>query len=71
MRLGLRDIDWKQVGAELANCGDKEQAEFFKSFVKECSSWGTRHQIELQLSNVNQLLTSEERQTLGMIGYES
>ena len=70
MRLGLRDIDWEQVGAQLAQGGDDEQAEFFKAFVKECNTWGTRHQVELQLAGVNQKLTTEEKQTLGMIVYE-
>lgn len=70
MRLGLRDIDWQQVGAQLAQSSDDEQAEFFKAFVKECNTWGTRYQVEMQLAGVNQKLTTEEKQTLGMIGYE-
>ncbi len=70
MRLGLRDVDWQQVGAQLAQSSDEEQAEFFKAFVKECNAWGTKHQVEMQLAGVNQKLSIEEKQTLGMIGYE-
>jgi hypothetical protein len=71
MRLGLRDIDWSQAGSQLARCGDDEQAEFFKAFVKECKSWGTNHQVELQLAGVNRRLTTDEKQTIGMIGYDN
>ena len=70
MRLGLRDVDWQQVGAQLAQSSDEEQAEFFKAFVKECNTCGTKHQVEMQLAGVNQKLSIEEKQTLGMIGYE-
>lgn len=71
MKLGLRDIDWAQVGAQLAQSDDTEQAEFFKAFIKECKSWGTSHQVELQLASINDLLTSEERDILSMITYVS
>ena len=71
MKLGLRDIDWAQAGAALAQAGDDEQVEFLKSFVKECLSWGTVHQVEMQLAAVNLKLTSDERETLAMIGYEN
>ncbi len=70
MKLGIRDVDWEQVGAMLAQSDDNDQAAFFKSFVKECNTWGTMHQVEMQLAGVNQKLTQEEKQTLGMIGYE-
>ena len=43
----LKEIDWKYLGALLANEGDDEQANFLKSFVKECKSWGTFHQAEM------------------------
>lgn len=69
MKLGIRDIDWSYVGALLAQESDIEQIEFFKSFVKECNTWGTKHQIQLQLAIVNQKLTIEEKETLSMIGY--
>ena len=59
MKLGLRDIDWEQVGAQLANESDNEQVEFFKSFVKEMNSWGTHYQTQMQLAFVNEKLTKE------------
>jgi len=70
MRLGIQDTDWGYVGARLAQEGDVEQAEFLKSFIRECLSWGTKHQVELQLAHVNNLLTPNERATLGMLSYE-
>ena len=69
MRHGLQEIDWAYVGAALANEGSPEQATFFKAFVKECNSWGTRLQVEQQLAFINRELTSDEKETLGMIGY--
>jgi hypothetical protein len=71
MRMGLRDIDWSQVGAQLAQSGSDEQTEFFKSFVKECLTWGTNHQVEQQLAAVNVELTVEERRVLSMLGFDS
>lgn len=71
MRHGvLKEIDWKHIGALLANDGDKEQVDFFKSFLKECSSWGTRLQVEQQLACVNEELNSEERRALRMLSYD-
>ncbi len=71
MKQGLRDIDWAQAGAELARGDDNDQTEFFKAFIKEANSWGTRHQVEMQLAYVNGKLTKEERETLGMLSYIS
>jgi hypothetical protein len=65
-----KDFDWEYVGAVLAQSGDDEQAIFFKAFVKECNSWGTRLQVEGQLASVNLKLTPDEKKTLGMIGHE-
>ena len=70
MKFGLlKDIDWKYVGALLANQGDVEQVDFLKSFIKECNSWGTKYQVEQQLAAVNLELSSDERETLGMLSY--
>lgn len=70
MRHGiLKEIDWKHVGAILANEGDVEQIDFFKSFLKECSSWGTRFQVEQQLACVNMKLNTEERKAFAMLSY--
>lgn len=72
MEFGIKNkIDWQYVGSLLANEGDEEQAEFFKAFCKECKSWGTNYQVEFQLASVNSKLTTEEKQILGMIGYEN
>ena len=68
MKLGIRDVDWKYVGALLARSGDDEQIQFFKAFIKECNSWGTKHQVEFQLSGIRLKLTSEEKETLSMLG---
>ena len=62
-------IDWKLVGAQLANLGDEEQADFFKAFIKECNGWGTRYQVESQFAAINAKLTDEEREQFSMIGY--
>ncbi len=70
MKLGIQNVDWAYVGARLAQSGDDSQARFFKAFLKECSSWGTRFQVEQQLACVNQKLTPEERAAIGMLGYE-
>jgi len=71
MRLGIsKEIDWKYVGALLANESDKEQASFLKGFVKECNGWGTRLQVEYQLAVVNHLLTKDEKETLSMLSYK-
>lgn len=70
MRNGIKhDVDWKLVGAQLANLGDNEQADFFKAFLKECNGWGTRFQVESQFAAINAKLTSAEREQIGMIGY--
>ena len=70
MKQGLRDIDWKQAGAELAHGDDNDQTEFFKAFIKEANTWGTRQQVEMQLCYVNEKLTKDERETLGMLSFE-
>jgi len=70
MKFGLlKDIDWKYVGALLANQGDVEQVDFLKSFIKECNSWGTKYQVEQQLAAVNLKLSPDEREILAMLSY--
>lgn len=63
----LKEIDWKDVGALLANEDHRAQVAFFKGLVKGCESWGTAQQIEVQFANVNLALTPEERKTLSTI----
>ena len=71
MRLGiLKDIDWQYVGALLAHGDDNDQIAFFKEFVKECKSWGTSFQVEMQLAGINHGLTDDERGVLSQITYE-
>ena len=69
MKLGLQDIDFKMAGALLARASDVEQIEFFKAFTKECSSWGTRLQVEQQFSFINLKLTDDEKNALAMISF--
>ncbi|MDH4319404.1 MAG: hypothetical protein OEV64_13510 [Desulfobulbaceae bacterium] len=70
MKKGIRtSIDWPLVGAELANCGDDEQIDFFKAFVKECKSWGTSHQTEMQLTSISRGLKKEEKEILSALSY--
>ena len=69
MKYGLVEIDWGYVGAKLATLSDTEQISFFKAFVKECQTWGTEYQIQMQLANINMALTEKEKETLSMIGY--
>ena len=63
-------VDWKLAGAMLANEEAGVQAEFFKAFIHEMSSWGTRLQVEMQLCFVNGKLTKEEKECLSMLSYE-
>ena len=69
MRFGLKDMDWEYVGSLFAHKDAKNQAKFFKAFLKECKTWGTHWQIEMQLAYINKLLTPEEREDLSMISY--
>ena len=70
MRIGIQNTDWGYVGAVLAGSDDREQAEFFKSFAKECKSWGTKHQVDMQLLAIRDLLTKDEREVISAISYE-
>jgi hypothetical protein len=63
-------VDWRYIGATLAEVDGDNQIEFFKAFVKECKSWGTNLQVEMQLSYINRALTTEERKVLSMISFE-
>jgi len=70
MKLGIiNEIDWKYVGALLANEDEEKQINFFKSFVSECKSWGTTYQIGIQLAEICQKLTNEEKEILSQITY--
>jgi len=71
MKLGcLKEIDWKYVGALLANQSNDEQVDFFKQFVAECKSWGTSYEVGIQLAYISDKLTKEEKEVLSQIVYE-
>lgn len=65
----MTEIDWKYVASILANEGDDVQSDFFKSFVAECNTWGTVHQVQMQMTNINAKLSDDEKETLSMIVY--
>lgn len=68
-RKGILSLDWELIAAVLAEENSDEQTKFFKSFVKECKTWGTNLQIEMQLAHVNKGLSSDEKKTLSMISF--
>ncbi len=70
MIAGMKDINWAYVGASLAQSDDNKQAEFFKAFVAECKTWGTTYQVQTQLAEVNNKLSTDEREVLSMLGYD-
>lgn len=65
----MTEIDWKYIAAVLANEGEDKQSDFFKSFVAECNTWGTTHQVQMQMANINAKLSEDEKEMLSMIGY--
>ena len=69
MKFGLKEMDWEYAGALLAQSDDNNQAKFIKGFLKECKSWGTHYQVEMQLAHINHLLSDEEKETLKMLSY--
>jgi len=70
MRQGLI-VDYKTVAALLANESDEEQTAFFKTFLKELRAvCRTNYNAEMQLAGVNQQLTDEEKELIGMLGYK-
>lgn len=69
MRIGLQEPDWPYIGAVLANSDADAQAAFFKALIKECNSWGTHAQVEMQFAFVNGKLTEAEREALSMLSY--
>lgn len=71
MHRGKSLIDWERAGAELAELTSEEQVLFFKAFLKECLSWGTRLQVEQQFAGINSELTADEREALSMLGYSN
>ena len=71
MKHGIRtSTDWSLVGAELAQQGDDDQIKFFKSFLKEAQTYGTRHQTEMQLISIAHGLTEDEKELIETICYK-
>ena len=69
MKSGLQEIDWATAGAMLSREDSDKQAVFFSAFLKECRSWGTTHQVETQLADINSNLTEDERVALKMLSH--
>lgn len=70
MKQGLINIEWDIAGALLAQSDDNDQAKFIKAFLRECSTWGSRLQVEKQLAAVNHLLTDDEKEALAMLSFK-
>ena len=70
MTAGLTNgINWEYIGAQLANSGDDVQVAFLRAFLRECQSWGTAYQVQMQFAAINHKLTEDEREALSMITY--
>ena len=65
-RKGIVPLDWKLIGAILANEGNNSQAEFFKSFLNEMRSWGTNYEINFQLAEIAKELQEPDRELLSI-----
>lgn len=63
-------IDWKVLGAMLAEQEDKTQAEFFKCFLAEMDSWPTKYQKDMQLTSIGVLLSDSEQDAIMFMGKE-
>jgi len=63
-------IDWKLLGAKLANLSSNEQAEFFKGFVDEVMTWESHATMEMQMAYIREELTPTQREYIATIGFE-
>jgi hypothetical protein len=70
MKYGMAEIDWEYIGAVFATAGDDEQVKFFRSMLKEMSTWETAHQGEMQLACINAKFTDDEKDRISMLGYK-
>ena len=62
MKKGIVPLDWKLIGAMLANEDCSAQVEFFKQFIEEMRLWhGTNYQIHNQLHCIAKELSSADR----------
>jgi len=63
MKKGIVPLDWKLIGAMLANEDATAQVEFFKQFIEEMRLWqGTNYQIHSQLCAIGKELSSADRE---------
>jgi len=63
MRKGIVPLDWKLIGAMLANEDCTAQVEFFKQFIEEMRLWnGTNYQIHSQLISIAKELPGIDRE---------
>ena len=63
MKKGIVPLDWKLIGAMLANEDATAQIEFFKQFLEEMRAWqGTNYQIHNQLCTIARGLSDADRQ---------
>ena len=63
MKKGIVPLDWKLIGAMLANETSEEQIEFFKQFIEEMRLWnGTNFQIHSQLISIAKKLPAADRE---------
>jgi len=62
MRHGIEQpIDWKLMGAKLADESSCAQEQFFIHFIKEMRSWGTVFQMQLQMCEIVKGIPEEDR----------
>ena len=63
MRKGIVPLDWKLIGAMLANEDSEAQIEFFEQFIEEMRLWhGTNYQIHNQLCTIARKLPNSDRE---------
>ena len=63
-------VNWKLLGAELANMSDNEQGEFFVGFAEEMLLWNTKHSQEGQCIMIGYKLNSGQKNIMRTIGFE-
>ena len=66
--LRLINLNWRALGAELAELTSEEQGEFFRGFTDEMNSYSTAYAKGMQLSSISSELTKEQREVLSYIG---
>ena len=60
----ITTIDWKLIGATLANADDNDQADFLNAFANEFKAWPTSYQIGMQFASIRAKLTPEAEELL-------